>query len=466
VTTVEDSTVEDSTEDSPVEGDRTQAHVHGLLQVLRDAEADFRRSYARVLSVVAELEAQQAGSITGFGTTARLVAGVLNLSTSEAKARIEQAGVLTPRHSLTGEVLPPALPATAAELASGAIGPAHLRVITAAMRRVPLGTHPGVVAQAEQTLASAAGRFDPAALTRIAERLLAHLDPDGTAPSEEPETMRALRVRTGSDGAVTLNGTLDPEGGARVVEVLNSLNGRRSPIDGVPDQRSIARRNADALVEAMSGLLDEGELPSRGGQRPHLVLTMRLPDLIAGFGSAVLDTGGRLSAAEARRLACDSGIVPMVLGSDSMPLDVGRQQRLATTALRDALAQRDKGCSFPSCDRPPRYCHAHHLHHWLEGGETKLANMCLLCEYHHVIVHRQGWHIRLDSRGHPEFIPPRPWTPIEDHSTTHSGSKTPSERRNRAHWRPAQRSKDGGLQGRSSMNSSRSSRTRSSEEIW
>ncbi|MDT7712819.1 MAG: hypothetical protein QOG46_1508 [Pseudonocardiales bacterium] len=134
---------------------------------------------------------------------------------------------------------------------------------------------------------------------------------------------------------------------------------------------------------------------------------MKLSDLIDGLGSAVLDTGGRMSAAEARRLAGDSCVVPMVLGSDSMPLDVGRQQRLATAALRDALAQRDKGCAFPSCDRPPRYCHAHHIRSWLDWGRTELDNMCLLCEYHHVIVHRQGWHIRLDARGHPEFTPPR-----------------------------------------------------------
>ncbi len=64
----------------------------------------------------------------------------------------------------------------------------------------------------------------------------------------------------------------------------------------------------------------------------------------------------------------------MVLGSDSMPLDVGRQQRLATAALRDALTQRDKGCAFPGCNRPPRYCHAHHIVPWLDGGETKLSN--------------------------------------------------------------------------------------------
>jgi hypothetical protein len=312
-----------------------------------------------------------------------------------------------PRRLLTGEVLTPRLPATAAGLAAGELGSGHLRVITAIMRRIPPSTDPETVELAEQTLASSARRFDPAALTRIGERLLAYLDPDGPEPVEEPEQTRELRVRMGSDGTVSLSGRLDPEGGARVLEVLNSLNSRRSPVEGVPDLRSPARRNADALVEAMSSLLDAGDLPTRGGQRPHLVLTMPLTDLIEGLGSAVLDTGGRLSAAEARRLACDACVVPMVLSSDSMPLDVGRQQRLATAALRDALALRDRGCSFPSCDRPPRHCHAHHMTSWLDGGETKLSNMCLLCEYHHVIVHRQGWHIRLDARGYPDFIPPK-----------------------------------------------------------
>jgi hypothetical protein len=90
--------------------DRTQARIHGLLDELRAAEADWRRCYGRVLGVVAELEQENAGAATGFGTTARLLAGVLNLSTTEAHTRAEQAQLLTPRSSLTGEVLPPALP--------------------------------------------------------------------------------------------------------------------------------------------------------------------------------------------------------------------------------------------------------------------------------------------------------------------------------------------------------------------
>ena len=387
--------------------DRIQARIDGLLQALRDAETDFRRSYARVLNVVAELDAEKAGAVAGFGTTARLLAGVLNLSKGEANARAEQASLLAPHQALTGELLPPTLPATAAELAAGAIGPAHVRVITTTMRRIPPSTHPGTAAQAEQALAQAARRFDPAALSRIGERLLAHLDPDGPAPAEGPESTRELRVRTGSDGSVSLTGHLDAEGGARVLEVLGSLNGRRAPVNGIPDTRTPARRDADALVEAMSRLLDDGELPTRGGQRPHLVLTMGLNDLIDGLGTAVLDTGGQLRATEARRLACDAAIIPMVLGSDSMPLDVGRQQRLVTPALRGALGQRDKRCCFPGCNRPPRYCHAHHIVSWLDQGETKLRNVCLLCEHHHVIVHRQGWHIQLNTRGRPEFTPPK-----------------------------------------------------------
>jgi Domain of unknown function (DUF222) len=137
-------------------------------------------------------------------------------------------------------------------------------VITAIMRRIPPATDPETVELAEQTLASSACRFDPAALTQIGQRLLAYLNPDGPEPAEKPERSRELRVRTGSDGTVRLSGRLDPEGGARVLEVLNSLNARRPPVDGMPDLRSPARRNADALVEAMSSLLDAGDLPSRG----------------------------------------------------------------------------------------------------------------------------------------------------------------------------------------------------------
>ena len=90
--------------------DLEQARVDGLLGVLRDAEAELRRAYSRMLGVVGELEEENAGAAAGFGTTARLLAGVLNLSRGEAKARVAQAELLTPRRSLTGESCPRSCP--------------------------------------------------------------------------------------------------------------------------------------------------------------------------------------------------------------------------------------------------------------------------------------------------------------------------------------------------------------------
>jgi hypothetical protein len=75
-----------------VEKDRIQARIDGLLQVLRDAKSDFRRSDARVLDVVAELDAERAGAVTGFGTTGRQSAGVLTSPRARPKLVRSRSG--------------------------------------------------------------------------------------------------------------------------------------------------------------------------------------------------------------------------------------------------------------------------------------------------------------------------------------------------------------------------------------
>jgi hypothetical protein len=135
------------------------------------------------------------------------------------------------------------------------------------------------------------------------------------------------------------------------------------------------------------------------------VLTVELQQLIDGLGTATLDYGGEIDAATARRLACDAGVVPVVLGGDSQPLDVGQAKRSATAAIRAALAARDGGCAFPGCDTPASRCHAHHIEHYANRGPTRLSNLVLLCRYHHHVVHHCGWQVRIRDR-HPEFIPP------------------------------------------------------------
>jgi len=126
-----------------------------------------------------------------------------------------------------------------------------------------------------------------------------------------------------------------------------------------------------------------------------------------GGGAGWLDTGAPINAAEARRLACDAQILPAVLNGNSLPLDLGRARRLFTGPLRRALILRDRGCCFPSCDRPARWSEGHHLVPWADGGTTALSNACLICRRHHRLLHNNsGWHVRLGPDGYPEFLPP------------------------------------------------------------
>jgi hypothetical protein len=109
-------------------------------------------------------------------------------------------------------------------------------------------------------------------------------------------------------------------------------------------------------------------------------------------GRCHLDGQVALPPETARRLACDATVVALVEAADGTPLDVGRRRRTTPAALRRALRRRDRGCRFPGCGRR-RFLHAHHIVHWINGGETKLANEILLCSRHHRLVHEGGFRI-------------------------------------------------------------------------
>jgi hypothetical protein len=116
--------------------------------------------------------------------------------------------------------------------------------------------------------------------------------------------------------------------------------------------------------------------------------------------------GQPVSARTVSWLACTSWLTPMLLDDDGMPLKVGRSRRLFTSGQRLGFAVRDKGCVFPGCDRPPSWCEAHHIGPWSRGGGTDLINGCLLCGYHHRLIHRDDWQVMMAEDGHPQVIPP------------------------------------------------------------
>ncbi|GAA5027277.1 HNH endonuclease signature motif containing protein [Actinopolymorpha pittospori] len=114
-------------------------------------------------------------------------------------------------------------------------------------------------------------------------------------------------------------------------------------------------------------------------------------------------------------LACDAEILPAVLGSDGAILDLGTGTRLFTSNQRHAIGERDgHHCNFPDCEAPEKWCHAHHIIHWADGGPTNVGNGVLLCPSHHEMVHHDNWTVRMSTHGHPEYIPP-PWTDPRQH---------------------------------------------------
>ena len=191
------------------------------------------------------------------------------------------------------------------------------------------------------------------------------------------------------DGMAVYRLRLDPEGKEVLEAILGPLSVPR-PVEGCADLRNSDQRRGDALVEICR------RAAAAGGAAPNapkaaLWVSVGLAELQSGCGAGSTLGGQLLSIQTIRRIACDAMIIPVVLGTGSQILDVGRAKRLFTGGLLAALRLRDKGCTIPGCTAPPQWADAHHIIHWLEGGKTSLLNGTLICPRHHTIAHQRGW---------------------------------------------------------------------------
>jgi hypothetical protein len=296
------------------------------------------------------------------------------------------------------------LPQTTLAMAEGKLGFGHMVVMArtadalAASSTARVFDENKLLAKAQE---NSVGKFH-----HICRQLRHAADPKGYAATEaDLVENRSLRISTDEDsGAVFLSGVFDSESGAVIRTVLEPL-ARRS---GAGDHRPYDRRMADAMVDVAWHHLDNGLVPQNGSQRTHLQVTTSIETLKAldGAPAAELEFSLPISAKAVERLACDCSLTRILLNSDSMVIDVGRAKRVISGPARKALNVRDRGCTWPGCERPPSWTSGHHIKHWIRGGTNEPPNLTLLCYRHHWMVHEGGWQIVRGDGGRMVTIPP------------------------------------------------------------
>ncbi|MEV0790672.1 DUF222 domain-containing protein [Kribbella sp. NPDC050459] len=417
-----------------------------LLSTLDTVEAELARLEAYRLSVVAAIESTGYAQELGARDTAELLRFRYRLDPPAARRtlRLAQTAPHYPAVSAALDRTASSAPTDAPDdnrsddSGSGAGGgdgwllrPAQAAAIVSPLDRVRSRVPVEHLDAAAEQLVGLAGHLSPGELRTAAKEIADLLDSDGPEPEELKAYERDSLTLSAADNGVKFKGFLANENAELLRAVVHAGARPHKTIDGEHDPRPRDKRQADALSTALTiaaaawdtaaptaGSAGTAAAAGTGGRvaghgaKANITITIDLEDLRSATADAIGRTvySGGLSAATIRRLACDANIIPLVLGSNSEPLDVGRRVRLVTGAMRRALDARDRGCVV--CGAPPIMCDAHHLISWIDGGDTKVDNLALLCRRHHVDLHRGRWHVTiLDGIVHvarPSWAEPAP----------------------------------------------------------
>ena len=301
---------------------------------------------------------------------------------------------------------------------TGAVNVAQAKEIVEALHRLPKDLDPDLRLKGEAHLVSKAAQFGPPELRRLGARLLEVIAPDTAEQAEyqrlvaEDRRARAetrLTVRDRGDGSCDLYARIPTPVARRLRTYLEAYTSpRRGPLgphgphgphgDEV-DLLPTPRRRGEAFCALLENLPTNG-LPKHGGTATSVTVMITLDALRSETGLAETTTGDTLTAEHTRRLACQAGIIPVVLGGQGEILDLGRLQRLFQAPQRKAMEIRDRECTTQGCSIPAAWCEAHHFKKpWSRGGKTNLADGKLLCPFHHHRAHDPGWETHHHANG-------------------------------------------------------------------
>jgi hypothetical protein len=400
----------DGLDESSLPRERLLAAQEALARIRHDVDAQL----AIVTSEVGRRSAADAvpGGLArreGYASPQQLVADKLGVSVGEAGRLMDVGRAMSTAPGLAdaGETEgADASPAPLHPHVTEALLAGRLSVEKAAVISRCLGRIDGDVGELERRIVEAARTLPLAHVRRMCELEWARRQPaDLEARERRQRAERALTVHEDGLGMTSIRAQLDPVSAAPVrawldAQVKAAFQRKREHPE---DDRDASQIRADALVMLAEHGLDCASPTS--GVKTTVLLRTNMADLEAGLGIGSCDSlPTPISVPTLRRMAVDAEILPVVMGGASLPLDLGRRERLFNVDQRIAMAERDGGCAF--CLAPPAWCHAHHIRWWgRDGGRTDLNNGVLLCTSCHHRIHDCGWEISVRD-GTVWFIPP------------------------------------------------------------
>lgn len=380
---------------------REVAHVEPVFMTTADKQDALVR-LAQVESMVHELRlrvlagADEVGDESGARDSAAWLSCAAQIDTKTARADRHLAKALD-QH-----------PHLAAGMRDGTVSATQAHIILNGLDDLPGDVDDAVATAAEHELVGYCADFRPRELRRLTRRLLEVLDPAGAEAAEgsrlDAEERRAherasLHFRDLGDGRTRLWGVLPTPVSQRLEHYLQAYTSpRRAPGDDTSpadprliDGRRVPRHRAYAhALAALLENIDPDGLPLHGGDATSVFITLTLDQLraeLATAGVLAADDETEISAAGARRLACQARLLPVVLGGQGEVLDLGRGRRLHRPAQRKAIRLRDRGCRAEGCTTPAAWCEIHHRTPWAEGGSTTVDDGACLCPHHHHRIH-------------------------------------------------------------------------------
>jgi len=294
------------------------------------------------------------------------------------------------------------MPHTAAALADGTLGPAKARLFTGVIN----ARTEQAFAECEEMLVAEAAPLTVDQTATMLRYWEIQADADGANDDANgAHDANVLHLSQTWRGRWRLDANFDPDCGAVLAGVLGAIadelhHAARDNGEATPPAPKL---RADALIE----MARRAAGAKRFTSRPLVWVVADLQTLQSGVGACEIVGAGPITAETARRLACDAGVARVLTDGPSAVVDLGVTSRTATASQRRLLALRHGGgCVFPGCDRPPDWCDAHHIHHWINGGPTDLDNLILVCSHHHHRLHEGGFSVRRHLDGTLVFARP------------------------------------------------------------